>query len=215
MIQTKQGEERERDLPLEAYCSDQYFEMPQLFSFAHQLQFIRSMRPESVIEVGVGNGFVSTFLRKTGVSVTTADINPALNPDICAPLSEVASHLNASHDLVICCEVLEHMPLDQLDQNLDHLLNLGDRLFLTLPNSFRTIGFSISTLVPKFGNHIFDFNLTLPFKHNIIGGPHFWEVGFNTECSRNSIIKKLKQRYSKVRSGRFKLNPYHIWFVCE
>ena len=142
MTDGSRGTERERDLDRDVYFSDSYFSMDQLCSFAHQLNFIHSMRPTSAIEIGLGNGFVSTFLRRAGIPVITADINAALEPDICAPLGEVSSHIESLRDVVICCEVLEHMPLEELDANLDHLRSLGDRLFLTLPNSYRSWGFS-------------------------------------------------------------------------
>ncbi len=215
MNQPLQGTERERNLDRETYFSDSYFSMPQLCSFAHQLNFIHSMRPKSAIEIGLGNGFVSTYLRRAGVPVITADINPSLEPDICAPLAEVRGHIDSPRDLVICCEVLEHMPLEELDANFDHLRGLGDRLFLTLPNSNRAWGLSGLMFLPKLAGRLFDLNLNIPWKRRIAGGPHFWEVGYTTTCTRAAIVQRLKQRYGKVHSGRFALNPYHMWFVCE
>jgi hypothetical protein len=173
------------------------------------------MRPESAIEIGLGNGFVSTYLRRAGVPIITADINRALKPDICAPLAEVRSHIDAPRDLVICCEVLEHMPLEELDANLDYLTGLGDRLFLTLPNSYKSYGLSGMTFLPKLGARLFDLNFNIPMKHPIAGGPHFWEVGYSSACTRAAIIQRLQHRYNKVRSGRFSLNPYHMWFIGE
>ena len=215
MKEAFRGTERERDLDREVYFSDIYFSMPQLCSFAHQLNFIHAMSPKSAIEIGLGNGFVSTYLRRAGIPITTVDINPALEPDICAPLAEVGAHIDTPCDLVICCEVLEHMPLEELDANLDHLRGLGDRLFLTLPNSYKAWGFSGLMFLPKLGARLFDLNFNSPWKNKIAGGPHFWEVGYSAACSRTAIVKRLKQRYGNVRSGRFALKPYHMWFVCE
>lgn len=215
MADMARGTERERDLAREVYFSDGYFSMPQLCSFAHQLNFIHTMRPKSAIEIGLGNGFVSTYLRRAGVPIITADINPALEPDICAPLAEVRNHIAQPADLVICCEVLEHMPLAELDANLDHLRGLGDRLFLTLPNSYRSWGVSGLAFLPKLGGGLFDLNFNIPWKRPIAGGPHFWEVGHSAACTRAAIVKRLRARYRSVRSGRFALNPYHVWFICE
>lgn len=44
---------------------------------------------------------------------------------------------------------------------------------------------------------------------------HFWEVGHTADCSRVAIVNRLRQRYAQVLSGRFALNPYHMWFICE
>ena len=173
------------------------------------------MQPTSAIEIGVGNGFVSAYLQHAGIPVVTVDINPALNPDICAPLDQVSKHIEQQADLVICCEVLEHMPLAELDANLDHLRNLGARLFLTLPNSYKTWGLSGLAYLPKIGAKMFDFNFNAPWKRPIAGGPHFWEVGHSAPCSRQAIVQRLYERYTSVQSGRFALNPYHIWFQAE
>lgn len=209
------GVDRERELARDEYYSQHYFSMPQLCSFAHQLNHIYSMMPSSVIEIGLGNGFVSTFLRRAGVPVTTADINPSLEPDICAPLSDVRQHIDNTFDLVICCEVLEHMPLEELDKNLDHLRSLGPRLFMTLPNVYRTWGMSGLTFLPKLGGKLFDFTFSIPWKHSLADGPHFWEVGHSPKCSKSEIVRRLRARYKNVRSGRLALNPYHIWFICD
>ncbi len=71
--------------------------MPQLCSFAHQLNFIHSMSPKSAIEIGLGNGFVSSYLRRVGVPITTVDINPSLEDDICASVAEVGAPYGSSH----------------------------------------------------------------------------------------------------------------------
>ena len=209
------GQLREQYLDRQIYLSEKYFSIPQLCSFAHQLNFIYSMRPQSVIEIGIGNGFVATYLRRAGLPVVTADINPALEPDICAPLCNVQEHIDSPLDLVVCCEVLEHMPLNELDANLDYLRDLGDRLFLTLPNSYRSWGGAGLAFLPKLGVRLFDFNFDIPLRRSIAGGPHYWEVGYNRSCSRAAIVNRLKKLYPKVRSGRFALNPYHVWFICE
>ncbi len=209
------GIERERKLQRSEYFSGQYFSLSQLSSFIHQLNLIRSMNPISAVEIGIGNGFVSTFLRNAGIPMVTADINPALDPDICAPLSRVASQLSQKADLTICCEVLEHMPLDELDDNLDSLAAIGNRLFLTLPNSYRCWGISGFINLPKLGARLFDLNIDIPWRRPVEGSPHFWEVGYNRQCSRKAIENRLRTRYKTVRSGRFALNPYHIYFVCQ
>lgn len=173
------------------------------------------MRPKSVLEVGLGNGFVSTFLKRAGIQVTTVDINPNLEPDICAPLNELSIHLDRAHDLVVCCEVLEHMPLEELDTNLDHLRHSGQRLFLTLPNANRSFGIGGFWFIPGFGARRLDLSFDIPLTHKLEGGPHFWEVGYSNECSVRAIKLKLERRYKNVKAGRFTLNPYHVFFECQ
>jgi hypothetical protein len=209
------GHQRESNLSRDMYFSDEYFSLSQLTSFAHQLNHIWMMRPTSVVEVGIGNGFVSTFLKRAGLAVTTVDINPALEPDYCMPLGDAAKVLKKSTDLVVCCEVLEHMPLDELISNLDALRAMGRRLYLTLPNSYRTFGLGGVLSLPKVAALPIDINFDIPFKRKLEGSPHYWEVGSSDECSVQSIKKLLMTRYDSVVTGRFVLNPYHIYFCCE
>ena len=65
------------------------------------------MRSKLAIENRLGNGFVSTYLRRPGLRITTADINPVLEPYICATLDVVYGHIALPTDLLICCKVLE------------------------------------------------------------------------------------------------------------
>jgi SAM-dependent methyltransferase len=214
MSHPARGNDREKNLKRERYFSDSYFSISQLCSFAHQINYIWSMRPSSVIEIGLGNGFVSTFLKRAGIHVTTVDINPALEPDICAPLSDVHKLIPEQTDLVVCCEVLEHMPIEELDANLDRLRGLGKRLFLTLPNYRRTWGLSGLVFLPKLGVKVFDVCFDIPWKRRP-PREHFWEVGYNHQCKRQEIVRRLKARYPSVRCGRFALYPHHIYFICE
>ena len=208
------GTERERSAPRDLYFSDLYFSLHQLGSFAHQLHHIWHMRPRSVIEIGIGNGFVSSFLKRAGIPVTTVDLNPALGPDICAPLDQLEPHLNERADLVVCCEVLEHMPFSELDSNLDHLQVAGDRLFLTLPSAKRSYGIGGIMNLPRLGPRRIDLNFSVPCMRKMEAS-HFWEVGSSRECLRGAIEERLRSRYSTVNTGRFAMNPYHVFYECE
>lgn len=206
------GVEREQSLPREAYYADGYFSLTQLCSLSQQIHEIHALRPKSILEVGIGNGFTSTFLRRAGYSVTTADINPALGPDICAPLDQVASHLGGrTFDLVVCCEVLEHMPLDTFEPNLDILRALGSRLFMTLPNFSASIGLGAFLRLPKTPVKLLDLHVDVP-RAKALEAEHFWEVGSHASTSRKAIMRTLRSRYPNVSMKRFALNPYHIAF---
>lgn len=213
--QIVKGSLREENLPSDAYFSDLYFSIPQLCSFAHQLHHIWFMRPKNILEIGIGNGFTSSFLRRTGLSVTTADINKDLKPDICAPINELKKHLDNKFDLVVCCEVLEHMPLSRLEENLNHLRELGNSLFMTLPNANRTYGLGGIAFMPKINPQPISFTFDFPYKHDLTNNPHFWEVGHNIKCTKRAIVKKLKKLYNSVTYGKFSTNPYHIYFECK
>jgi len=210
------GERREQELDRSRYFDDAYFEVPQLFSQALQIHHVRGMDPESILEIGIGNGFTATFLRRAGFPVTTADINSNLEPDVCGSITELPSLLaGRSFDVVVCCEVLEHMPLEQLDENLQVLKALGNRLFITLPTYSRWVGLGGILRLPKRVPSLIDLHVGWPRYDKLVGSPHFWEIGLNRNCSRRSIEKRLRGLYGRVRSGRFAVNPTHMYFIAE
>lgn len=210
-----QGGRREASLPLSDYFADSYFELTQLLSLAHQVHGVYQMRPTSILEIGIGNGFVSDFFRKSGISVKTADINAALKPDIIAPLQELPQHMDGQRaDVVVCCEVLEHIPLEELPRNIAALRALGDRLFLTLPNYRKTFGLAGLLRIPKLKAKPWSFTIDFPGRKRL-PPEHFWEVGHSPASSNSSILRELKKHYNNVQTGRFTFNRYHRVYVAS
>lgn len=209
------GESREKSVAREEYFSAGYFAHAQLLSLSQQIHDIYALQPTSILEIGPGNGFVSTYLRRAGFEVVTADINPALEPDICAPLSEIPQHLNGRRfDLVVCCEVLEHMPFEQFEPNIKTLRTLGDRLYMTLPNYRKAFGIGGLLRLPRMPHKAFSWYFTFRQKRKLTD-QHFWEVDYSPECRLPEIVSILKRHYPSVVTERYALNAYHQAFVAK
>jgi protein-L-isoaspartate O-methyltransferase len=93
MSEGPKGELRERLLSREVYFSDGYFDLKQIYAQGQQVHEIHKMKPESMIEIGIGNGFTSSFFRKSGIDVVTVDINPNLKPEIVCSIEEMPNIL--------------------------------------------------------------------------------------------------------------------------
>lgn len=209
------GESREKSLAREEYFNAGYFAQPQLFSLVQQVHDIHSLHPTSILEIGLGNGFVSSFLQRAGFEVVTADINPALEPDICASLSELPQHLNGRRfDLVVCCEVLEHMPFEQFEANIKTMRSIGDRLYMTLPNYKRAFGIGGLFRLPRIPHNAFGWYFTYR-QNRKLTDQHFWEIDYSSECRLQNIVSILKHEYSSVRTERYALNAYHQAFFAS
>jgi hypothetical protein len=214
MERKMKGHEREKSLPREIYYSDSYFSYSQLWSFVEQIHHIRQLRTQSLIEIGVGNGFVSTFLRRMGVNVKTFDINPNLTPDVVASLHDIGNFVKPNEfDLISCCEVLEHMPFDEFESAIRKFSSLSDRLFLTLPVHGMHIGLGGVIKFPRFHRWVGAW-LRLPFKSRQLPEMHFWEIDYDHKMSKKEIFNLLSKYYWKVETGCFKANPYHRYFRC-
>lgn len=207
------GKDREAGLGRDAYFSDGYFSLHQLCSFAHQINLIYSLGPHSFLEVGMGNGFISTYFKNSGIDVTTVDINPELKPDICCDLQSLASILSGSFDAVSCCEVLEHMPWQHFDENISVLRKYSKNLFLTLPYGRRVFGVGGFSRLPR--NKIVGFWFTLPILKKALPSEHFWELDYSRETTIKAVLGVLGKYYSNVNHGIFQLNPYHRYFICR
>lgn len=209
----KYGRKRESSLTSGVYYSDQYFDNKQLYSLAKQINDIYNFGVKSVIEIGIGNGFVSSFLRRSGIKVKTFDINKNLQPDVCCSIEDVPRYINEDYDLTVCCEVLEHMPFEQFSSNIDMISKLSDDAYITLPNNRKSFGFGGIIRVPKLKHKEISFYIDINNKGHL-GSGHFWEVGLNKNCDLKSIKKILLQNYEQVKIEKYSLNPYHISFKC-
>lgn len=205
---------REKKLNRKEYFSDAYFSLPQLCSLSHQIHLIHSMKPKNILEIGIGNGFVSTFLKEAGFEVTTVDINPSLKPDIVAPINNLNNKIKDKFDLVVCCEVLEHMPFNLFNESLKVISTLGENCLITLPRYQRRWGFNGLLDLPKMNIKGFNINFFIPFrKKSLQDTAHFWEIGSSQETSKSEIIRRIKIQYTTVHDGVFHLNPYHLFFI--
>lgn len=207
------GAARESALSRDEYFSDHYFSMLQLCTQSHQIHDIHKLRPTDIIEVGIGNGFTSSFLRAAGYDVTTADINADLRPDISAPLSELPSRVRGrKFDLAVCCEVLEHMPFEIFEESVETLRQLSPNLYLTIPNYSKFFGFSGYFDVPRL-RQLINLGVWLPIPRKITP-EHFWEINSRRGTSRLAIRSILERHFARVVDYSYKLNRYHHVFVC-
>src|SRR4051812_42493359 len=82
------------------------------YSYVEQIWETLKLNPKTIVEIGVGNGFLSGILRTHDVELTTVDFDPELKPDIVAGVESIPLPDN-SMDVCLCFEVLEHLPFDR------------------------------------------------------------------------------------------------------
>lgn len=207
------GAEREATLPREFYMGAGALTPEHLHSLSFQILQIARLQPRRVLEVGIGNGFVSTYLRQMGIEVVTADINPALAPDVCAPLHELPERLAGQRfDVVSCCEVLEHMPFEQFDGHVCTLARLGTHALISLPGHWVWAG-----LAGRLGIHNRFVDLCLgvriPNRRRLTDG-HYWELDSQWATRRSAVRRHLGKHYERVQAGVFPMHRYHYFFRC-
>lgn len=131
----------------------------------HEL-FESGERPRSVLEIGVGEGFLSGFLSVlnpdiafSGVDLNQQDLDllaekfPRIK-SYCANIYDLSA-LPGGYDLVICAEVLEHV--DEPERALEQIVKLGpQRVILTVPHEpwFMLSNLAMGKNIVRLGNDI-------------------------------------------------------------
>ena len=182
-------------------------------SYWHQITEVLKLRPNNILEIGVGNNTVKNYFQARGIKVAGLDINKENNPDIVASVEKIPLDDN-SFDLVLCAEVLEHLPFAKFGICLKEINRIGRKYaVISLPHWGRH--FSIEARLPYFKNLRWQYKLNLfPIKHHF-NSQHYWEIG-----KRNYPLKKIK---NAIRDQKFKIlndycvfeMPYHHFFILE
>ncbi|MCK4286633.1 MAG: class I SAM-dependent methyltransferase [Candidatus Lokiarchaeota archaeon] len=210
-----------------------------LQSLIFQIHLSLLAKPEKVLEIGIGNGFVSSYL-KNYCEVTTADFDRNLNPDIILDISKKEDFQQIqkeSFDLVIICEVLEHIPFSKLENVLKNLKEITKRFVLiSVPNesnfisiSFLKNGFKkkiyfpitfpvqvITSIINRIGLYLSDihYKLLRRKKKFTYDGVHHWELGID-KYSVKLFREKLKKYFKIKFEKRLHENLYHHFFLLE
>lgn len=200
-------------VPKEHYFGLKYDSKARWISYWYQINEVVKTTPSSVLEIGVGNKTVSDYLKKIGIKVTTCDFDKNLKPDVVADARKLPFKKD-SFDIVLCAEVLEHIPLRDFKRALEEIKRVGKSAVITLPH------FSITNIY--FGAKLFPFipkkevsiKIDIPTKHKFLG-EHYWEIG-KKGYSLALIKVKIKSVGFKIEKSFYPTeNPYHHFFVLS
>jgi 2-polyprenyl-3-methyl-5-hydroxy-6-metoxy-1,4-benzoquinol methylase len=217
------GHQRRRDeedtLPRDFYYSDAYFSQNQLFSLGQQVHEVWQTRCQELLEIGKGNGFVSEFLRRSGLSVTTLDVNASLQPDIVGDIDQLDSIFSEkSFECVLCAEVLEHIPFSKFESSVRLLRkHTNSTCIITLPRCDppETYLINVKVRLPWIGERSLRVKDFLQHTNNTIYAGHHWEINCEYHCSLESIRDIMRRYFELVNDYRFELNPYHHFFILS
>lgn len=196
------------------YYRDLYDTKERFISYWNQINEIKRSKPGKILEIGIGNGFVSNYLKERNVNITTVDIDEDLEPDIVGEVTDLPFK-DGSFDLVACYEVLEHLPYEKFCKALDEIyrtsrynavISIPDsrpvyRIYLHIP--FITI---IKKLIPipNIKKQVHNFN-----------GEHYWEIG-KKGYPISRIIRDIQRSGFKIKNNYSLFeNPYHRYFILR
>jgi len=167
-------------------------------SHEKQVEEIKKLKPKKVLEIGVGNGDVSKNL-KARYSTVTLDIDKKLNPDIVSDVRGMPFEEN-SFDLVLCAEVLEHIPFKHFRKAISEICRVTRKYaVITLPRtSSATKPITKNLILKRIGYPL----------------PHYWEIDWlGTPYSK--VKRIISERFEVLDDYRFKQKPNHHFFILS
>ena len=194
---------REGNIPRDRYYNEEYFSRNQFDALVSQIIAVYKLKPQKILEIGKGNGFVSNFLKSSGIQVTTFDINNSLKPDVVGNIIEIDKYFqNNSFDLILCAEVIEHIPFEHFEIILEKFKSITSaNVIITLPRRHRTIlDLRAYIKVPSIRPLNVNVFYRIPDGRNECHEGHCWEIDFRPMYSLDNI-SKLISKYFKINAN--------------
>lgn len=195
------------------YDFDKYVSLDRRDSYYYQISEVIKCKGNSVLLIWLWDGIVVDVLRHLNKQVTTFDFDKSLNPDIVGDVTKIDEIITKKYDIVVCCQVLEHIPFDMFELIIKKISNIvNERFILSLPNRnirikiFAPIIRHIKIRIPIFWSNQRDISKEW-------NGEHYREIDA-TNKYKLKIIKRIINKYFKI----FKLyipynNTYHVFWI--
>lgn len=194
-----------------------YDNLRRWISYHYQIKTILETKSKKVLEIGVGNGVVSDYLKKQKISVKTCDFDKSLKPDFVADIRKLPFK-NKDFDLVYACQVLEHLPWNESLKALKELKRVSKKhVLISLPHHSLRFDWIISFQKIKqiFGREFLDLSIKIPRTTKIkFNGEHYWEIG-SKGYPLGKIRKELNKEFDVEKEFSPILNKYHHFFLLE
>jgi len=200
-------------VPTGHYRPAEYDELHRWVSYWYQIQSVLRTRAHSVLEIGVGSGVLSSYLRtRAGLEVTTCDFDDSLNPDLVVDVRQLDAVVAAgSFDTVVAFQVLEHLPFQDFVPALRQLGRASrSSVILSLPHygwnwqgrlRLWKWNWAFSRRISKCPEWGFD-------------GEHHWEIGTSGHSLRQ--VRTAVSEVLDIERNYFCPDySYHYFFECQ
>jgi hypothetical protein len=195
---------------MDVYRSRAYLGPGRLIAYIEQYKYVK--KDDRVLEVGPGPG-VFKYLVENVATYESLDISEEVNADIVGDLNDprLIAGLRGKYDSIFCCQVLEHLPMDDARTALTNLFDLGAaRVVISVPDVRRAL--PVGLQFPGINR----FRLvSIPFT-----GPrkpknpyHFWEI--NRSCWRDALkwLREPGEPYELQKDFRLVARPSQHFFI--
>ncbi len=194
-----------------------YLSKDRFISFHHQLRLMFTLgnKVKNVLEIGVFNSLFTDILKRNGYNVTTADIDPNLEPDIVLDLTRDFSLPKDKFDAIALFQVLEHLPYEQSEQALKKLAAATKKfLVISLPYNTQFLALQIRFSY-TYRSRYFCLKIPKFWSKKPISNQHYWEIGLKG-YSKKRLLNSIANAGMTVKEEFIDpVHPYHYFFVLE
>lgn len=195
------------------YDFARYVDIRRWASYWHQVQETLSLRPQSVLEIGVGTGLFRAILQTLHCPVESVDINAALRPDHVASVTALPLP-DDSFSAVVAFQVLEHLPYEDFRASVSEMRRVAaEHVILSLPDARKLWRCSLDVGAGERRLQMPEPRLRAPVHKG--RGQHKWEIGKRGYPPERIAADLRACGLEVLKDFRAPENPYHHFFVCR
>jgi hypothetical protein len=197
--------------------NSEYLSKDRLISYHHQLRLIFTLgsQVKDILEIGIFNSLLTDLLKRNGYNVTTADIDPNLEPDIILDLTNDFSTLKDKFDAIVLFQVLEHLPYEQSEQALKKLALITKRfLVISIPYNATFLALQIKYSYIHRSRYLL-LNVPKFWSTKSVCNEHYWEMGLKGYPKKRILDSVAKAGLTIKQEFTDPIHPYHYFLVLE
>ncbi|MGI8499592.1 MAG: methyltransferase domain-containing protein [Hassallia sp.] len=197
--------------------NSEYLSKDRLISYHHQLRLIFTLgsQVKNILEIGIFNSLLTDLLKRNSYNVTTADIDPNLEPDIILDLTKDFSTLKDKFDAIVLFQVLEHLPYEQSEQALKQLALITKKfLVISIPYNAQFLALQIKYSYAHRSRYLL-LNVPKFWSTKPVCNEHYWEMGLKGYPKKRILDSVAKAGLTIKQEFTDPIHPYHYFLVLE
>jgi len=193
------------------YYMPNYLSPKRMSSYGYQYKLAIESAGNTFLNIGSANNILSDLLIRQHKHVINLDLDVHTVPTVTATFPYVPFVTNA-FDVVLCFQVLEHLPFNMLQISLTELKRLAGLIIISLPDITLT----------KRERQKYEFFRTFHFpkewkiyKPRYVDIEHFWEIGDGKVTLEHIYSTFENANLSIIKHFRNDLGSSHHFFVLK
>ena len=186
--------------------------------YLHQIHNVLKLQPQSVLVIGQGDNIVPSILRGLvmhDIEVDTFDFVEDMKPTYVGDVRQLDKIVERRYDVILCCEVLEHLPFAEFAGCLQKISMLNRKgVVLSLPI------FGISGYIKVGISGFKHFTIPVSIRYfkpgwKVMCKQHHWEINDRNGTKKRDVIRVIEEHFTIRNHYRAKDVPYHMFFELE